>query len=198
MYWPSTLKLSELGYQPVGMSPLTWLCRGSGFNWTTATSFIQPLVTYNCFSSWERVMLFVSLPRNRDFHRGKSRLGAVTGISASTRFDAVSITATESVLSSAAYRRDCARFSTMRLGCPETWIRDMTLGLAVDTFTTTTSRSRRLEMYAVSFPLIATQRGYSPPGTPRCLASSFPGRRSSSLWADQRPCCSVSKLMESL
>src|SRR5215469_2813385 len=146
MYWPSALKLSELGYQPVGMSPSTWLRRGSALKWTTATSFIQPLVTYNCFSSWERVTLFVSLPRNRDFHLGRSPLGAVTGISASTRFDTVSITATESVLSSAAYRSDCARFSTMRLGCPETWMREMTLGFAVDTSTTTTSRSRRLEM----------------------------------------------------
>src|SRR5215469_3613161 len=102
MYLPSALKLSELGYQPVGMSPLTWLRRGSAFNRMTETSFIQPLVTYNCFSSAERVRLLVLLPRNRDFHLGKSPSGAVTEISASTRFDAVSITATESVLSSAA------------------------------------------------------------------------------------------------
>ena len=46
--------------------------------------------------------------------------------------------------------------------------------------TTSISRSRMLETYAVPLPLIATAYGNSPPATPACAGSIFPGRRSSS------------------
>ena len=45
----------------------------------TATSFIQPLVTYSSFSSRDNVTLLVSFPFSFNFACGKRPAGAVTG-----------------------------------------------------------------------------------------------------------------------
>src|SRR5208337_1974094 len=89
------------------------------------------------------------------------------------------------------YRRVWAAFSVILLGWPFTGMRVITAGVFPFRFTTSISRSRRLETYAhVVLMLcagsgvgcaIATQNGYSPPGMPGSgELAALPGRRSSS------------------
>ena len=93
---------------------------------------------------------------------------------------AVLITSTVSAWSSATYNSVWAVFSVILLGWPTTGIRALTAG-ASPIATTTISRSRTLDTYAVApdpFPFTTTQNGYSPPGVPTFEGSLLPGRRS--------------------
>src|ERR1022692_2256907 len=95
-------------------------------------------------------------------------------------FVLVSITSTVSDWSSTTYRSVCAAFSVILLGWPFTGSRAVTDGAQsakdVDPgdhpprFTTSISRSRMLDTYAVAskpLPFTTTQNGSSPPGPPR-------------------------------
>ena len=106
----------------------------------------------------------------------------MTGMVSRIVFFVVSMTSTVSVWSSTTYRSDWDAFSVILVGWPFTRIRAVTAG-APPRSTTTISRSRMLETYAVALdplPFIATQNGYSPPGMPAASALLLPGRRSSS------------------
>src|ERR1022692_3609582 len=102
-------------------------------------------------------------------------------------------------------------FSVILLGWPFTGSRAVTDGVQsakdVDPgdhpprFTTSISRSRMLDTYAVAskpLPFTTTQNGSSPPGTPACQALLLPGRRSSSIPFDQWPRPPVKTVIESL
>jgi hypothetical protein len=132
----------------------------------------------------------------------------MTAMVSTTVFFAVSITSTVSDWSSTTYSSDWPAFRVILFGWPFTRILAVTDGVprglnssgAPLSFTTTISRSRRLDTYAVAFapfPFTDTQNGYSPPGTPDCDGSFLPGRKSSSLHSDHLPNPPVNTLIES-
>src|SRR5262249_6422028 len=127
---PSRLTATDSGYQPVGTRPTTRLLAPSA---TTDTAFVPPFVTNRVFSSGESARKFGALPLRRPSRT--SGAGAATGISSTRAFFAVSITATESVLSHAAYSSVSFAFRRRWLGWPFTGIRALTAGTDVSTTT---------------------------------------------------------------
>src|SRR5713226_3859106 len=129
-------------------------------------------------SSGLSVTLLVLFPRSSAL-RPNNPGGAEAPTSVITSLLTVLITATESVCSSATYRLVWDAFRVIFKGWPLTLMRLLTAGVP-EISTTTTSRSRILETYAVVFPFTVTQNGYSPPGVPDCAGLILPGRRSNS------------------
>src|SRR5215475_12054518 len=135
--------LTELGCHPVGIKPVT-----SGFlrrRLMTATALVPPLVTYAVLSSGERLMLFGLLPFGMFLRWPRVPAGALVFTSLTILFEAVSIVTSESALATTTYSLLCARFRTILAGLPSTAMRDASVSLPFERFTTSTSRSRVLE-----------------------------------------------------
>src|ERR1700731_1510353 len=93
--------LTELGYQPVGISADT-RC-GVAPSGMTATAFEPPSVAYSVPPSGDSARLFGAAPRKARASR-RVPAGARASIDSRTVFDAVSMTAMLSALSCATYR----------------------------------------------------------------------------------------------
>ena len=142
---PAALKLTELGYQPVGMSPLGWSPTLAPLSGITAMALMAPSVTHSCFSSGESVTLLGLAPLYAASMSGSAFEVARTGMLSRMAFVFVSMTSTVSDMSSATNRSDRSLLRVILFGWPATGIRAVTLG-AGPTSATTTSRSRMLEM----------------------------------------------------
>ena len=143
--------------------------------------FRLPSVTYSSVSSGESATLLGLAPLYPGCDSRAGSSGAMTGMLATIAFRAVSMISTVSDWSSATNSSVWAAFSVILFGCPFTGMRAATPGVG-PRLTTTISRSRTLDTYAVALdplPFTTTQNGYSPPGTPGCgLLTLLPGRRS--------------------
>ena len=113
---PSLLTLTALGYQPVGSRPITWLLPGRPSS-TTATAFRPPLVTNNVRSSGDSARALGLAPRSF-CRRGNTDFGAETLNASSTLSLSVSMTATVSLLSTAANRRRPGAIEDHLVGLP--------------------------------------------------------------------------------